>query len=108
MRRQLLPALVAFLALTVLTGIAYPLAVTGVAQVAFPSRADGSLVERDGRVVGSRLIGQPFEGAALLPAAPVGGRRRLRRDVELRLQPRPDEPGSARRRRRAARRLPAG
>jgi K+-transporting ATPase ATPase C chain len=63
MRRQLLPALVAFLALTVLTGIVYPLVVTGVAQVAFPSRADGSLVERDGRVVGSRLIGQGFEGA---------------------------------------------
>jgi K+-transporting ATPase ATPase C chain len=62
MRRQLLPALVAFLALTVLTGIVYPLVVTGVAQVAFPSRADGSLVERDGVVVGSRLIGQPFEG----------------------------------------------
>ena len=50
-----------FLALTVLTGVAYPLAVTGVAQVAFPSRADGSLIERDGRVVGSRLIGQGFE-----------------------------------------------
>ena len=62
MRRQLLPALVLFLALTVLTGVAYPLAVTGVAQVAFPSRADGSLIERDGRVVGSRLIGQGFEG----------------------------------------------
>ncbi len=63
MRRQLLPALVAFLALTVLTGIVYPLVVTGVAQVAFPSRADGSLIERDGQVVGSRLIGQQFEGA---------------------------------------------
>ena len=62
MRRQLVPALVAFLALTVLTGVVYPLVVTGVAQVAFPSRADGSLVERDGVVVGSRLIGQPFEG----------------------------------------------
>jgi K+-transporting ATPase ATPase C chain len=61
-RRQLLPAVVAFLAFTVLTGIAYPLAVTGIAQVAFPGRADGSLLERDGRVVGSRLIGQAFSG----------------------------------------------
>jgi potassium-transporting ATPase KdpC subunit len=59
-RRQLVPAVVAFLVLTVLTGVAYPLAVTGVAQVAFPGRADGSLVERDGIVVGSRLIGQSF------------------------------------------------
>ena len=63
MRRQLVPALVVFLALTLLTGIAYPLAVTGVAQLAFPGRADGSLIERDGRVVGSRLIGQAFTGA---------------------------------------------
>jgi K+-transporting ATPase ATPase C chain len=63
MRRQLAPALVVFLALTLLTGVAYPLAVTGVAQVAFPGRADGSLIERDGRVVGSRLIGQSFAGA---------------------------------------------
>lgn len=62
MRRQLLPALVAFLAFTLLTGLAYPLAVTGVAQVAFPGRADGSLLERDGRVIGSRLIGQNFAG----------------------------------------------
>ena len=60
MRRQLLPALVAFLAFTVLTGVAYPLAVTGVAQVAFPGRADGSLIELDGELVGSRLIGQAF------------------------------------------------
>ncbi|HYK06975.1 MAG TPA: potassium-transporting ATPase subunit KdpC [Gaiellaceae bacterium] len=61
MRRQLLPAVVTFLALTLLCGIAYPLAVTGVAQVVFPSRADGSLVERDGRIIGSRLIGQSFQ-----------------------------------------------
>jgi K+-transporting ATPase ATPase C chain len=62
MRRQVLPALLAFFCFTVLTGLAYPLVVTGVAQVAFPNRADGSLVERDGRIVGSRLIGQAFAG----------------------------------------------
>jgi K+-transporting ATPase ATPase C chain len=62
MRRQLVPALVVFLAFTLLTGVAYPLAVTAVAQVAFPGRADGSLVERNGEVVGSRLVGQAFSG----------------------------------------------
>jgi potassium-transporting ATPase KdpC subunit len=62
MRRQLFPALIAFLAFTALTGLAYPLAITGVAQVVFPEQADGSLVERDGRVVGSELIGQSFAG----------------------------------------------
>jgi potassium-transporting ATPase KdpC subunit len=60
MRRQIVPAIIAFLALTLLTGVAYPLAVTGVAQVAFAHRADGSLVQRDGTVVGSSLIGQAF------------------------------------------------
>lgn len=69
-RRQLLPALVAFLALTVLTGIAYPLLVTGVAQVVFPGRADGSLVKRDGNVVGSRLIGQAFAGPSYFHPRP--------------------------------------
>jgi potassium-transporting ATPase KdpC subunit len=63
MRRQLVPALVVFLAFTVLTGLAYPLAVTGIAQVAFAGRADGSLIERNGEVVGSRLVGQAFSGS---------------------------------------------
>ena len=60
MRRQIFPALVVFLALTVLTGVVYPLVLTGVSQVGFPGRSDGSLIERDGTVVGSRLIGQSF------------------------------------------------
>ena len=70
MRRQIVPALVAFLALTVLTGIAYPLAVTGISQLAFGDRANGSLLERDGRVVGSKLIGQPFAAAGSFQPRP--------------------------------------
>lgn len=54
------PALVLFALLTALTGIAYPLAVTGIAQAVFPQQANGSLVLRDGKPVGSALIGQNF------------------------------------------------
>src|SRR4029453_9670407 len=61
MRAQLRPALTTLLLFTVVTGIAYPLAVTGIAQLVFPSQANGSLLVRDGRVVGSALIGQPFD-----------------------------------------------
>ncbi len=57
---QLRPAVVMLVLMSVLTGIAYPLLVTGVAQVIFPSKANGSLIERDGKVVGSSLIGQSF------------------------------------------------
>jgi K+-transporting ATPase ATPase C chain len=61
MRRQLLPALTMVLVFTVLTGVAYPLLVTAVAQVGFPDEANGSLVEdAEGEVVGSSLIGQRF------------------------------------------------
>ena len=58
---QLRPALVCLLFLTVITGVLYPLAVTGIAQVAFPQAANGSLIVRDGQPVGSALIGQPFD-----------------------------------------------
>ncbi|GLS05344.1 potassium-transporting ATPase KdpC subunit [Chitiniphilus shinanonensis] len=54
------PALVLFAALTLVTGVAYPLAVTVVGQALFPAQADGSLIVRDGELVGSRLIGQSF------------------------------------------------
>lgn len=60
MRRQLLPALVMVGVFTILTGLVYPMAVTGLAQAAFPDKAEGSLVRQDGAVVGSRWIGQPF------------------------------------------------
>ena len=61
MRRQLVPALAMTLCLTVLTGIAYPLAVSGASSVLFPGKAKGSLVKVDGRVVGSSLLGQNFK-----------------------------------------------
>src|SRR3712207_1429673 len=54
------PAVAMVLGLTLVTGLAMPLAMTGLAQLVFPDRANGSLVERDGRVVGSALIGQNF------------------------------------------------
>lgn len=60
MRRQLLPALGVLLAMTVLTGLLYPLIMTGAAQAVMGHRADGSLITRDGEVVGSELIGQDF------------------------------------------------
>jgi K+-transporting ATPase ATPase C chain len=60
MLKQIRPVLVLLVALTALTGLVYPLALTGVAQVAFPSAANGSLVAKDGKVIGSTLIGQLF------------------------------------------------
>ena len=58
--RQIRPALIATVVFTVLLGIVYPLVVTGVSQVAFNHRANGSLITRDGKLVGSELIGQTF------------------------------------------------
>ncbi|HEV2310515.1 MAG TPA: K(+)-transporting ATPase subunit C [Acidimicrobiia bacterium] len=63
MRRQLRPALLMMLVFTVLTGLAYPLLVTGIAQTGFAGKANGSLVKQGGTVVGSRLLGQSFTDA---------------------------------------------
>jgi len=60
MNKQLRPALVLFLLLTIVTGIAYPLATTAIGKVAFPARAGGSIIEKDGKAIGSELIGQNF------------------------------------------------
>lgn len=81
MQSILRPALALFAALTLACGVLYPLLVTGVAQAAFPVQANGSLVEQDGQVVGSRLIGQSFSApgyfwgrpSATAPMANNGG-----------------------------------
>ena len=62
MKKNLVIALWFTLVTTVMFGILYPLAVTGLAQVLFPSRANGQLIERNGKIVGSRIIGQSFTG----------------------------------------------
>src|SRR5438128_1154510 len=61
MLREIRPAIILLVLLTLVTGLAYPLAMTAIAGVVFPKQAQGSLIEKDGKVVGSALIGQPFK-----------------------------------------------
>ncbi len=70
MRTQCMIAMKILAALTLLLGIVYPLFVTGVAQVGFPEKANGSLIEKDGKAVGSTLVGQAFDNAAYFTPRP--------------------------------------
>jgi K+-transporting ATPase ATPase C chain len=69
-RQQLVPAFLLTVVLTVLLGIVYPLAVTGLARIFFPRQAAGSLIVRGGKVVGSRLLGQPFTSSRYFHSRP--------------------------------------
>ena len=78
MLREIRPAILILLLLTAITGLAYPLAMTAIAGVIFPKQAQGSLIEKDGKVVGSALIGQEFKDDKYFHGRPPRPRRRTR------------------------------
>ena len=70
MRKNLITALLMTIATTILLGIVYPLVVTGLAQVIFPAKANGQLIEANGKIIGSRILGQAFTGAGYFHSRP--------------------------------------
>jgi potassium-transporting ATPase KdpC subunit len=68
--KQIFPAIMLTIVLTLIVGIGYPLAITGISQLLFKEKAQGSLIIKDNKVIGSRLIGQPFSGAGYFHSRP--------------------------------------